>query len=407
MPRDPRKHSAVAGDAKAVAHWRNAIICAFGLGGITVASWGPRLPAIRTELGAGTGTIGLLLACSTVGSIAGLLTSRTALHRLGGRGAVLSALLVMAAALVLMGVGVTSGSAAVVAVGFTVVGFGLGNLDVGINVEGAAVERRAGRTLLPLMHSAWSGGAAVGAAIGALCAATGVKPGVQFLLLAVLVAVVGVVLSRSIPTEAPKQAEEEPVSEPWDTRLRRWLHGWSDRRLLLIGIVLFGVEFGEGSANNWLALAVKQDHGQTAALAALFLSLFAVSEMSARVVAGPLVDRFGRVRMLRYTTALGVVGIALFILVPSIGVVAVGVVLWAIGVSMGFPLGMSAAAEGDDPPTQVSVAASIGYLSSLIGPPMIGFLAESIGLLSALWCLAGLFVAAFIAGGSLRPIRAG
>ena len=124
---------------------------------------------------------------------------------------------------------------------------------------------------------------------------------------------------------------------------------------------------------------MKQDHGQTAAVAALFLTLFALSEMSARVVAGPLVDRFGRVRMLRYTTALGVVGVAVFILVPSIWVVAIGVVLWAIGVSMGFPLGMSAAAEGDDPPTQVSVAASIGYLSSLIGPPVIGFLAESVG----------------------------
>ena len=386
-----------------MAHWRNAIICAFGLGGITVASWGPRMPAIRAELGAGTGTIGLLLACSTVGSIAGLLTSRYALHRLGGRLAVLISLLVMAAALVVMGLGVAAGSAAVVAVGFTVVGVGLGNLDVAINVEGAAVERRAGRTLLPLMHSAWSGGAAVGAAIGALCAATGVKPGVQFLLLAVLVAGVGLLLSRSIPAEPPQEAEEQ-IAEPWGTRLRRWLHGWSDRRLLMIGIVLFGVEFGEGSANNWLALAVKQDHGQAAALAALFLTLFAVSEATARVAAGPLVDRLGRVRMLRYTTALGVAGVALFILVPSIWVVGFGVVLWAFGVSMGFPLGMSAAAEGDDPPTQVSVAASIGYLSSLIGPPVIGFLAESIGLLSALWCLAALFVAALAAAGSLRPV---
>ena len=253
MPRNPRIRSSGAEDAKTIKGWRNAIICAFGLGGITVASWGPRMPAIRAELAVGTGTIGLLLACSTVGSIAGLLVARFALHRLGGRGAVLSALLVMAAALAVMGVGVTSGSAAVVAVGFATVGFGLGNLDVSINVEGAAVERRAGRTLLPLMHAAWSGGAAVGAGIGALCAATGVKPGVQFLLLAVLVAAAGLVIVRSIPAEAPQEAEER-VAEPWRTRLRRWMHGWSDRRLLLIGIVLFGVEFGEGSANNWLAL---------------------------------------------------------------------------------------------------------------------------------------------------------
>lgn len=390
--------------AGGVRGWRNAIICAFGMGGVTVASWGPRMPAIRSELAVGTGTIGLLLACSTVGSIAGLLAARYALHRLGGRGAVLAALLTAAGALVVMGVGVASRAVGVVAIGFTIVGFALGALDVSINVEGAAVERAAGRTLLPLMHAGWSGGAAVGAGIGALCAATGVRPAVQFLLLAAIVAVMGIGIARYIPVGESQRPEAATAADPWGIRIRRWAHGWLDRRLLLIGLVLLGVEFGEGSANNWLALAVKQDHGQPAAIAALFLTLFAVSEASARALAGPLVDRFGRVRILRCTTTLGICGVALFILIHAIWVVAVAVVLWAIGVSMGFPLGMSAAAEGDDPPTQVSVAASIGYLSSLLAPPLIGFLAESIGLLDALWCLALLFLAALAAAGALRPL---
>jgi MFS family permease len=396
----------VAGDAAPVRRWRNAIIAAFALGGVTVASWGPRMPAIRSELGVSTGTIGVLVACSTVGSIVGLLLARYALHRLGGRGAVMSAELVMAAALVLMGLGVMSRSVLIVGVGFTIVGLGLGTLDVSINVEGAAAERAAGRTLLPLMHAGWSAGAAVGAGIGALCAATEVGPAVQFLLLAGLVLVVGAFMSRDIPPETPQEPEAKPPL-PWSVRIRRWLHGWSDRRLLLIGLVLLGVEFGEGSANNWLSLAVKQSHAQPPAIAALFLTLFAVSEASTRAVAGPLVDRLGRVRMLRYTTALGVAGVALFVLAHSIWLVAIGVILWAIGVSMGFPLGMSAAAEGADAPTQVSVAASIGYQASLIGPPVIGFLAESVGLLSSLWVLAALFLAAFAAAGSLRPRPAG
>jgi MFS family permease len=404
LPRDHRKRSDVTEDARTVARWRNAIIAAFALGGITVASWGPRMPTIRAELGVSTGTIGVLLACSTVGSIFGLMAARFALHRLGGRGAVLAALLVTAGALALMGAGISARSVALVAAGFTIVGLGVGTLDVSINVEGAAAERAAGRTLLPLMHAGWSAGAAIGASIGALCAATGIRPGTQFLLLAALVVVVGLVISRDIPPETPEDSEPEArVSRR--VRLRRWLSGWTDRRLLLIGLVLLGVEFGEGSANNWLSLAVKQDHGQSAAIAALFMTLFAVSEASTRAVAGPLVDRLGRVRMLRYTTALGVAGVAVFVLAHVIWLVAIGVVLWAVGVSMGFPLGMSAAAEGEDAATQVSVAASIGYQASLIGPPVIGFLAESAGLLSSLWLLAILFVAAFAAAGSLRPQR--
>lgn len=404
MPRDTSTRPDVAGNDRAVARWRNASIAGFALGGITVASWGPRMPAIRTELGVSTGTIGVLLACSTVGAVAGLLVARAALHRLGGRGAVVSSEMVMAAALVLLGLAVMAASVPLAALGFTVAGLGLGTLDVSVNVEGAAVERAAGRTLLPLMHSGWSAGAAIGAGIGALCAAVGLRPQIQFLLLAALVVVVSLAMARDIPAAAPPEADAQP-RVAWGVRIRRWLQGWGDRRLLLIGLVLLGCEFGEGSANNWLSLAVRQNHGQPASIAALFLTLFAVSEAASRAGAGPLVDRLGRVRMVRYTTTLGVCGVALFVVSHAIWLAGIGAVLWAIGVSMGFPLGLSAAAEGDDPPTQVSVAASIGYQASLIGPPVIGFLAESVGLLSSLWLLAVLFLAAFAAAGSLRPER--
>ena len=71
---------------------------------------------------------------------------------------------------------------------------------------------------------------------------------------------------------------------------------------------------------------------------------------------------------------------------------------------MGFPLGMSAAAEsGPDPAARVSVVASIGYFANLAGPPAIGVLAQSAGLLSAMWLIVALFLTAFAAAGSTRP----
>jgi MFS family permease len=198
-----------------------------------------------------------------------------------------------------------------------------------------------------------------------------------------------------------------PAEEPHQDRgakLRQWLRGWLDWRLLLIGVVMLGVELGEGSAGNWLTLAVRNGHGQAAAVAALFAAAFAASEAITRIFGGPLVDRLGRVRTIRVTTALGVVGIVLFILGGNPWIVLVGVVLWAVGVSMGFPLGMSAAAEsGPDPAARVSVVASIGYFANLAGPPAIGVLAQSAGLLNALWLVVALFVAAFAAAGSFRP----
>src|SRR5271154_1957119 len=136
------------------ARWRWAVTVAFGLGGITISAWGPRLPGIKADLGVGTGTIGLLLACVTVGSILGLLGSTPLLHRLGGRRGILAALLLIAAAMTLLGVALIAGSLPLVAFGFVTVGVGIGALDVLINVEGAAVERAAGRTLMPKMHAA-------------------------------------------------------------------------------------------------------------------------------------------------------------------------------------------------------------------------------------------------------------
>jgi len=398
----PKTDDAATAVRPAVARWRWAITAAFGLGGITVSAWGPRLPAIKADLGVGTATIGLLLAGVTVGAIGGLLASTPVRHWLGGRRAVLAALLLIAAAMAVLGLGLTLDSVPLVAIAFVITGGGIGGLDVLINVEGAAVEQSTGRTLMPSMHAAWSIGAAVGSGIGAACAAIGITPAAQIIGEAVVIAAVAFAIAAGIPG-----GEREIARQPSASRgaaLRQWLRGWLDWRLLLIGLVMLGVELGEGSANNWLTLAVRNNHGQGAAVAATFFTAFAAAEGLTRIFGGPVVDRLGRVWTIRVTTAVGVVGVVLFIEGSSPWLVLVGVLLWAVGVSMGFPLGMSAAAEsGPDPAARVSVVASIGYFANLAGPPVIGVLAQSAGLLSALWLIAALFVAAFAASGSLGP----
>jgi len=384
-----------------LARWRWTVTAAFGLGGIAISAWGPRLPAIKAGLGIGTATIGLLLAGVTVGAILGLLASTPILHWLGSRRAIAGALVLIAAAMTVMGLALVAGSVPLLAVAFVVVGLGIGTLDVLINVEGSAVERAAGRTLMPMMHAAWSIGVAAGSGIGAACAALGIAPAAQLIAEAVLIAAAAFGTAAGIP--GGSRASAEHPQQDRGARFRQWLRGWLDWRLLLIGVVMLGVELGEGSAGNWLTLAVRNGHGQTAAVAALFATAFAASEGITRIFGGPLVDRLGRVRTIRVTTALGVLGMVLFIEAGNGWIVLAGVLLWAVGVSMGFPLGMSAAAEsGPDPAARVSVVASIGYFANLAGPPVIGALAQSVGLLDALWLIVALFLAAFAAAGSFR-----
>jgi MFS family permease len=392
--------SLIAPGGSVLTRWRWTITAAFGLGGITVSAWGPRLPAIKAGLGIGTATIGLLLAGVTVGAILGLLASTPVLHWLGSRRAIVGALLLIASAMTAMGLALIAVSVPMLAVAFVLVGFGIGLLDVLINVEGAAVEQAVGRTVMPMMHAAWSIGAAAGSGIGAACAALDVSPSEQFIGEAVLIAA-ALAGAKGIP--AGNRAEPARPQQERGAKFRQWLHGWLDWRLLLIGVVMLGAELGEGSANSWLTLAVRSDHGQGAAVAALFFTAFAVGEALTRILGGPIVDRLGRVMTIRVTAALGVIGVVLFINAGNLWIVLAGVQLWAVGVSMGFPLGMSAAAEsGPDPAARVSVVASIGYFANLAGPPAIGLLAESAGLLNALWLIAALFVIAFAAAGSLR-----
>jgi MFS family permease len=389
-----------------LARWRWTITAAFGLGGITVSAWGPRLPAIKASLAISDATIGLLLAGVTVGAIAGLLASSAVLRWLGSRRAIAGALLLVAAAMAVMGLALVARSVPLLAVTFVIVGVGIGSLDVMINVEGSAIERAVGRTLMPMMHAGWSVGVAVGSGIGAACAALGIAPAAQLIGEAVLIAAVALAMAPGIPHGRREAAA--PSSQSRRAALVQWARGWLDWRLLLIGVVMLGVELGEGSANSWLTLAVRDDHGQTAAIAALFFTTFAAGEALTRIFGGPVVDRLGRVRAIRVTTALGVLGMAAFILAGNPWIVLIGVLLWSVGVSMGFPLGMSAAAEsGPDPAARVSVVASIGYFANIAGPPAIGLLAESVGILHALWLIVALFLAAFAVAGSLgqRPAR--
>jgi len=392
-------------DRPTLVRWRNAIVAAFAVGGVALSTWGPRLPAIRADLNLGTGGLGVLLAGITVGSVTGLLISTPILAWLGPRRALPAAMLLIAVAVTIVGVGAGAlKSVPVVAVGFVVAGLAIGTLDVMINVEGAAIERAFGRTLMPFMHGAWSAGAALGSGIGAGCAALNVSPAVQFSAEAALIVVIALVAAAAIPDGSRDVQVSAAERLPRAARFRVWLLGWTDWTLLMIGLVMLGAELGEGSANNWLTLAATEGHGRPAAIAALFFTAFAIGETTARVFGGPVVDRLGRVQTVRITSIIGILGIALFILVGNPAVMLIAVLLWAIGVSMGFPLGMSAAAEsGPNPAARVSVVASIGYFANLAGPPAVGFLAQETSLLSALWLVAVLFLVAAAAAGALRP----
>jgi Major Facilitator Superfamily len=323
-------------------------------------------------------------------------------HWLGGRRTIGIFLAGCGLALVVIGIGASAlDSIAVAMLGFALFGFSSGICDVGMNVEGAAIERATGRNIMPWFHAAWSGGTVFGAGIGSAAAATGVDPALHLVVVAILVVAGTVVAVRWIPG-----SDAGPAGASTKAGVRERLAIWLEPRTLLIGLIVLGMAFTEGSANDWLSFAMIDGRGLDNGQGALVFGIFTVAMTTGRIVGVPLLDRFGRVPVLRGAAVAAMVGLATVILVPVIPLAIAGVVVWGLGASLGFPVGMSAAA--DDPAraaARVSAVATIGYCAFLVGPPLIGAVSHQIGILNALWIVFALIVAATLAIPAARPPR--
>jgi len=398
-----------------LARWRNAVFVIFGLSGVLLASFAARLPAARDALDIDPGQVGLLIVCISLGAILGLVVAPPVAHALGSRAGMAGALVCGAIGLALAGLGATLwGNIPTTVVGLGLLGLGNGAVDVMMNVSGATVERRIGRTLMPFMHACFSIGTVLGALAGAGAAAANVPTWLHLAIVAVVLVVVAVIAVRFVPDrvdlpagEAAAQASVDGIAPGAGARFRRSVVErivvWRDVTLVLIGVVMLGMAFAEGSANDWIALAAVDDHGTTKAQGALVLDVFLVAMTLGRIAGGPLVDRLGRVWAIRITGGLGVIGMLLFILGGHPAVFVAGAVLWGLGASLGFPLGMSAAADDErNATTRVAAVAMIGYLAFLGGPPFIGFLADHVGILHALFVVLTLVVAAFLCAPALK-----
>lgn len=393
--------------------WRNALFVIFALCGIALASWVARVPAIRDAVGASTWQMGLIVFGLSGGSMVGLVLSSHVLARFGPIATIRVTMILSAVGIVIAGVGGSLGSIPVVIAGLVVFGLGTSTCDVSMNVDGAANERALGRTVMPIYHAMFSVGTIIGAGTGALAEHLGIPIVVHLSVVAALMTVAVLVAVRFLrPDPALSAAEEAQAAEvkgDWRSRLAVW----RDRRTLLIGLIVLGMAFAEGSANDWLALAMVDGHGVDNATGALVFGIFVTAMTIGRVGGVFLLDRFGRVPVLRVSALLAGVGLTTMIFAPNPWLAAAGVVAWGLGSALGFPVGMSAAA--DDPKTaaaRVSAVATIGYLAFLVGPPLVGFVGEHIGLLNALLIVLGLVAVAGIVSPAAReprrePVRIG
>jgi len=392
---------------KQVVAWRNAMFVIFALCGIGLASWVSRVPAVRDALGASTLEMGVLIFGVALGSILGLLGSSHVIARLGARRTMALCFTIGPAGFIVAGLGASFGpSAVVVFIGLTVFGAGLSICDVAMNVSGAANERVLRKTIMPIYHAFFSFGTMIGAGLGAVAELLDIPIFIHIAVVSLLMFAGAQLALRHLQSEHLIDGAEPASADDHASTWRDRLSIWRDPRTLLIGLIVLGMAFAEGSANDWLALAMVDGYGVDNATGAILFGVFVTAMTVGRLAGVAVLDRFGRVPVLRGSAVLAILGLVLVIFSPTWQLAVVGIVVWGLGSALGFPVGMSAAA--DDPKTaaaRVSAVATIGYCAFLIGPPAIGLLGEHFGLLNALLVVLVLVVGAGLASGAAREPR--
>lgn len=379
-----------------------ATYAAFILSGTAMSSWASRIPQVRDALHLTPSQLGLMLLSIAAGSIASLVASGQIVARFGSRRTVTAMAVLMSAGLVGAASGYHFGIAPVIAA-LLAFGFANGAWDVAMNVQGAVVERGLGRSIMPRFHAGYSVGTVAGALLGSAMVALDVPVTLHLSVVALLVGASTVVSVRRF---VPDGTSQEAAS---GGGLRHTLRFWREPRTLLVGVFVLAFAFAEGTGIDWIGVAVIDGYRAPAAVGTLAFAVFLAAMTTGRWFGPNLLDRYGRVPVVRALALISLAGLMLFVLGSGLGLLLAfaGALLWGLGASLGFPVGMSAAS--DEPAVaapRVSVVASIGYCAFLGGPPLIGFLGDHLTVVHALAAVAVLLALATLVAGAIRPLPA-
>jgi MFS family permease len=375
---------------------RQCITGVFFVNGALYASWVSRIPALSDRIGVDAGLLGLVLLAPALASAVAMPIAGRLLHRGSSRALCQFAMLGVMITVVLPGLTTAAWSLGAV---LLLLGATNSTLDVSMNAQALSVERRLARPILSSVHAAFSFGGFAGAGLGALAAALDVAPLPHLIAASLLFGIPGLLVTL------PLLADDEDPDAAAPTM--RW-HALPPR-LILLGIACFFGLLAEGGAADWSAKLVRGEPAGSAAAGALAYAVFSIGMAAGRLTADALWARWGGPGLLRRAAALATVGFTAGLLANSAPVNIAGFLVLGLGLSGTVPtLFRSASAEpGVATGGALSAVSTLGYFGFLIGPPVIGGLAQLTSLRPACGVLAlSALMVAVLARFAQTPSRA-
>jgi MFS family permease len=372
---------------------RLAVALIFGLNGMALANWIARIPDVKQQLALNDQRLGLVLLCVAAGALVAQPTVGWLIGRMGSRH--LTTVMLIGFCLSVILPGQATDMLALMGALF-VFGACNGGLDVAMNAQAALVEQRYARPIMSSFHGLWSIGGLLGAALGGLIATQEVSVRTHLFSVAIVAVVIAVLATRWLVVDDDVRHAAGPS------------FALPPRALVLLGLIAFGVLFCEGAIADWSAVYLREGLHSSPAIAATGYAVFSLLMAAGRLTGDTLALRLGPAWVVRGGGALVALGIAVAVVsdLPVIAIVGFGLI--GAGLACSFPLILSAAARtpGVSANTAIAAMATVGYTGFLIGPPLIGTVAEAVTLRGALGLLGvvGVLVVVFGWAVERRPL---
>lgn len=347
--------------------YRAVVSALFFLAGLCFSSWASRIPTIQQKMGLSEAGLGAVLLALPAGLMLSLPISGWLVTRLGSRVIVIASALMLSVFLVC--IGLAKSYLALIACLFAF-GFANNMLNIAMNTQAVGVEAMYRRTVMASFHGLWSVAGFVGAAIGLVMIGNNIEPFYHFLLIMCLCWGILALCFRYTLREDVGESEKRPVFV------------WPDKSLIYLGGIAFCSMICEGTMFDWSGVYFKKVVLAEKALIGAGYLAFMFTMAGSRFVADWFTTRFGFNRILQASGLLTCIGLLVAIIFPYTVTATAGFFLVGMGVSSVVPLVYSEAGKSSTTSPGVALAAvsTIGYLGFLIGPPLVGFIAEATSL---------------------------
>jgi MFS family permease len=355
---------------RAVRRARAGVTAAFASHAMLSGLLGPWIPHIKDQAGLDASGLGIALTGFAVGLLAGTRVADPAIRRWGGRRVVRGGIPVMG-----VGFGLLPAAGGLVSLTLLFFGIGLlaGLIDVAMNIEAVAVERRFERRVMSAIHGTWSVALFIGAALASAGIAAGLSIGVHLPISAALVVVVSAAFLRWLP--AAREATDAPVARPDEPLAGR---PRPTGVLLLLCLVALGSFLVEGIAVEWSAVFLRESVGADPGAAGLGVVAFSAGMAASRFVGDRLVARFGQSTVARVGASSAFVALGAMLIVPDVvpSIAAFGIVGLGLGPVVPLAFRTAGRARRPDHASALPLVVTAGYAGSIVGPLLVGFIAD-------------------------------